>query len=272
METGRHCMNKRREKLIRQDINLSKLLISLLFLKVVLVNLTPKNNNRLLENYFSEIHLVIQGTGEVMQKFISDSFSFMPSEVIVNGERATACENTYQCNLGITKNNMTLKFDDQINSLKELFDNVRKIIEIDLSHFDSSHVTTMEKMFNKCIDLEKINFKNINTSSVESMNRLFRECSSLTSIDVSNFDTTKVISMSNMFAECWSLEALDLSNFDNPNLKDTSFMFEDCYRLQYLNLSSFDTSGVTYMYGMFSGCSNAKYIDLQILIVRVPIQ
>ena len=86
---------------------------------------------------------------------------------------------------------MTLKFEDQINSFKELFKNVTNIIEIDLSNFDSSQVTTMEKMFYGCWHLEKINFKNINTSSVEIMKGLFQDCSSLISIDISNFDTTK---------------------------------------------------------------------------------
>ena len=263
MKNGRYYIKKRREGKNTHHTNLSKLMIFfLLIFKIVFANLMLKDNIRLLDNYFPEIHLVIQGTGVATQKFISNLYSFTPSEVIVNGERATACDNKYQCNLGTTKNNMTLKFDDQINSFKQLFYNVKKIIAIDLSDFDSSQVTSMEDMFYGCSDLEIINFKNINTGSVESMKGLFKGCSLLTSIDISNFDTTKVTSMDSMFGGCSQLKSLDLSNFYTPSLKDTYNMFGSCSSLQYLDLSTFDTSGVTYMYEMFTDCTNLKYIDL----------
>ena len=75
MKNGRHHTKKRRERKNTHNINLSKLIISLLFLfKIVFTNLMLKNKIRLLDNYFSEIHLVIQGTGSSSQKFISNTY------------------------------------------------------------------------------------------------------------------------------------------------------------------------------------------------------
>ena len=60
----------------------------------------------------SEIHLVIQGSGE--QKLLRDSFSVEPSEVLVNGVKDDSCSKT--CNLVGDRNNITLKFNTQIES------------------------------------------------------------------------------------------------------------------------------------------------------------
>ena len=61
----------------------------------------------------SEIHLVIQGNGQ--QTLLSDWYSGVaPSEVFVNGVKDDSCSKT--CNLAGDKNNITLKFDTQIES------------------------------------------------------------------------------------------------------------------------------------------------------------
>ena len=111
----------------------------------------------------SEIHLVIQGSGK--QKLLYNSFSKVPSEVLVNGFKDESCSKT--CNLVGDKNNITLKFDTQIESCYYMFYFVENIIEIDLSNFDASKVTDMRFMFRGCSNLEKIEFGNINTPSLE---------------------------------------------------------------------------------------------------------
>ena len=111
----------------------------------------------------SEIHLVIQGSGK--QKLLGDFFSVAPSEVLVNGVKNDSCSKT--CNLEGDRNNITLKFDTQIESCYSMFSGLKNITEIDLSNFDASQVTNMALMFNGCSNLEKIEFGNINTPSLE---------------------------------------------------------------------------------------------------------
>ena len=57
-----------------------------------------------------------------------------------------------------------------------MFEGVTCMIEIDLSNFDASKVTTMASMFSQYYDLEKITFGNIVTSSVKNMEQLFFSC------------------------------------------------------------------------------------------------
>ena len=114
----------------------------------------------------SEIHLVIQGSGE--QQLLGDyyfTYKIKPSEVLVNGVKNDSCSKT--CYLEGDRNNITLKFDTQIESCNSMFSGLTSIIEIDLSNFDASKVRDMGYMFNGCLNLEKIEFGNINTSSLE---------------------------------------------------------------------------------------------------------
>ena len=114
----------------------------------------------------SEIHLVIQGDGE--QKLLSNLYSGVaPSEVLVNGVKNDSCSKT--CYLEGDRNNITLKFNTQIESCYAMFDHLDNIIEIDLSNFDASNVRDMIGMFNGFSNLEKIEFGNINTPSLKNI-------------------------------------------------------------------------------------------------------
>ena len=103
-------------------------------------------------NYFSEIHLVIKGSGE--QKLLYDSFSIEPSEVLVNEIKDDSCKKI--CNLPEEINNVTLRFNREINSCYRMFYSLINLIEMDLSNFDFSKVTSMNSMFGDC----KKSFKN----------------------------------------------------------------------------------------------------------------
>ena len=130
-------------------------------------------NFLVLINNYSEIHLFIQGSGE--QRLLNNVYKYDPSKVYVNGVKDESCRKT--CFLEGDKNNITLIFEELINSCKQMFYNVKNILEIDLSNFDTSDVKTMFQMFSGCSNLKKINFGNINTSSVENMFELFAMCS-----------------------------------------------------------------------------------------------
>ena len=140
---------------------------------------------------------------------------------------------------------IVIYLNKQVKSLDHFFDakydrNMKYLVFVDLSNFDTSKVTTMSSMF--------------------------YGCSSLKSLDLSNFDTSQVTTMYSMFYNCSSLKSLDLSNFDTYQVTDMSFMFDGCRSLESLDLSNFDTSQVTTMYAMFYRCSSLKLIDLSNLI------
>ena len=114
----------------------------------------------------SEIKLVIKG-GEGANYFLNNTFYKNASEVFVKDNQIDSNINPYNFNNGL--NNVTIKFDDDITSCKNMFSGLNNIIEIDLSNFDTSKVTDMDSMFYMCTNLENINFGNINTSLVINM-------------------------------------------------------------------------------------------------------
>ena len=164
----------------------------------------------------SEINLVIQGDGK--QQFLDDYFfKIEPSEVLVNGVKDDSCSKT--CNLAGDKNNITLKFDTQIESCYDMFEYLNNIIEIDLSKFDASKVIDMQCMFDGCANLEKIEFGNINTSSLVNMYAMFQSCKNLKSVDLSKFNASKVTNMGFMFDGCSNLEKIEFGNINTSSLE-----------------------------------------------------
>ena len=209
--------------------------------------------------YDSQIKMTIIGKGT--KNILSNSYLINPSDVLVNEvSKRNSC--TKACQLDEDFNNVTLIFNDEIDTWENMFNNLTSIKEIDLSKFDSSKITTMYRMFNGCTNLEKIIFGNINTSSVNNMKELFQNCKKLTSIDVSKFDTSQVTTMYRMFGFCESLESLDVSNFNTSKVEDMFDMFGYCYKLVTINVSNFDTSHTKNMRGMFYHCYKLKYLDL----------
>ena len=196
----------------------------------------------------SEINLIIKGSGYL--PVLYEYFYLDPTEVIVNGELKSLCKKS--CEFDKDLNNLTIKFNNEIESCDNMFYGLTNIIEIDLLKFDTSKVQSMESTFSHFINLEKINFGKINTSSVKSMKSLFLNCSQLTSIDLSNFDTSSVTLMNQMFARCDSLKSLDVSKFNTQKVENVEDMFAYCYSLMSINVSNFDTSKVTNMKGMFT--------------------
>ena len=108
----------------------------------------------------NEIRLVVQGEGRELN-FLNDQFYIDPSEVIVKGNIVNPIGKKYNFDIGI--NNVTINFENQIESCEKMFDGLTNIIEIDLTNFDTSIVTSMASMFNGCSNLEKITLSNINT-------------------------------------------------------------------------------------------------------------
>ena len=149
-----------------------------------------------------------------------------------------------------------------INSTEEMFWDCYNVIEIDLSNFDTSQITTMKKMFYGCKSLTSLDLSNFNTSQVRTMDSTFYNCQSLTSLNISNFDTSKVNRMYAMFSECSKLILLDLSNFDTSQVICMENMFKNCLMLSSIDLSSFQTSQVSEMHEMFFGCESLTSLNI----------
>lgn len=156
-------------------------------------------------------------------------------------------------------------------SMAFMFCNFSSLINLDVSNFDVSNVTSMKLAFNRCSKLTSLNVSGWDTSSVIDMSNMFAECSSLTSLDLSNFNTSNVTNMGNMFGNCSKLSSLNVSKFDTSKVTGGSWalelggmqnMFAGCSSLTSLDISSFNTSNVTNMGGMFKDCSNLSSLNV----------
>ena len=150
----------------------------------------------------------------------------------------------------------------QVTDMYSMFNGMRNLTTLNLSNFDTSRVTDMSAMFHNMSNLTTLNLSSFDTSQVTNMHDMFSGTSNLTSHDLSNFDTSKVTNMARMFSGMRNLTTLNLSSFNTANVTDMSAMFAGLPNLATLDLSSFDTSNVTDMSGMFYEASNLSVLNL----------
>ena len=150
----------------------------------------------------------------------------------------------------------------EVTDMHNMFYGMSNLTTLNVSHFDTSKVTNMGLMFYGMRDLSALNLSSFNTSQVTDMHNMFYGMSNLTTLNVSHFDTSKVTNMGLMFYGMSSLTSLDLSNFDTSKVTNMGNMFSSMTNLTSLNLSSFNTSKVTDMGFMFYGIPNLTSLDL----------
>ena len=134
----------------------------------------------------SIITIKIKGSGEETIFFNAGGCAFKkfdpPSEIYINNNKQN--KGIYSFNFGNTINNIVkLKWNTPIYSTFCMFSWISSIIEVDLSHFDSSQVTSMDLMFQDCSSLTSIKLSNLDTTRVKTIGNLFKGCSSLTFLD-----------------------------------------------------------------------------------------
>ena len=134
-----------------------------------------------------------------------------PNEVYINGNKQSS-ENHYYT-FTQTENTVKLVWKYTVTNCLCMFSYCGAIIEMDLSHFQTSSVGDMGNMFCGCSSLKSIDLSNINTVRVEVMKEIFKGCTSLTTLDLSNFNVRSVKNMGNMFTNCKSLKTLNLNSF-----------------------------------------------------------
>ena len=244
------------------------------FLKFILINLIYfvlagkfNNKNRNLNN-INIIKLKILDDGikdSKCLKVFSEYRLKYPNSVYLNGEKKDLQEG--EC-IYISRNDITetykviLEWNKLIDNMDNFFYNLGNVIEIDLSDFDSSEVTSMAFLFYLCTKLENIKFGNINTSSLTDMRGMFGFCYSLYSIDLSSFDTSKVTNMISLFVNCRSLTSINLGYLNISKVTSLYTFFYGCVSLTSIDISKFDTSSVTDMSLMFGKLESCTSLDL----------
>ena len=270
---------------VRKKINLY-LIIIFMISSIIISSISEIDKNDLDESKYSYITLKI-GKGNNKVYVYSFYYNNPPIIIYINENKQAIVEKSYQ--FEEPDNSVILIWEKGINNSESMFKMCNKIIEMDLTHFDTSQVTTMKDMFYNCNNLKYINISNIDTSKVESMGNMFRGCRSLISIDLSslntsnninigsmflgcsllksinlsNFNTSKVNFMDNLFNGCRSLISVDQSNFDTSQVTEMNNMFKDCKSLISINISSFDTNNVKKFQNMFYGCTSLISLDFQ---------
>ena len=106
------------------------------------------------------------------------------------------------------------------------------------TYLNTSKVTTLENMFEKCSSVKSLNLNlsTFSTTNVTSMAYMFSGCTNLASLSFPNFNTSKVTSMAYMFNGCSKLSSLNLSSFTIP--ANTSGMMKGCTSLSSLTVPS----------------------------------
>ena len=138
------------------------------------------------------------------------------------------------------KYSIKYSFDNNITNIGFMFSKCLKLININLSNFNSNNITNMRCTFDGCSSLTIINLINFNAKNVTDMHSMFNGCSSLTNIDLSNFNTNNVKDMSWMFYQCSSLTKINLSNFNTNNVSNIFWIFKECSKLKKENVITKD--------------------------------
>lgn len=145
----------------------------------------------------------------------------------------------------------------EVTDMSYMFYRCVSLTELDLSHFDTSNVTTMESMFSN-MELTELDLSSFNTSKVTSMKNMFYYCKELASVNLTSFNTKNLTTLYAMFDHCESLTELDLTSFDiydMENGNEADRMFRNCSKLRNIMVT-----GRFYVYEwhytFYGGCQN----------------
>ena len=121
-----------------------------------------------------------------------------------------------------SKGKYTIKYSfiNNITNIAYVFCECSKLIDINLSNFNTNNITDMYCMFSDCSSLTNINLSNFNTSNVTNMGAMLDCCSSLTNINLSNFNTNNVTNMGAMFYGCSKLRKENVITKDKKILNE----------------------------------------------------
>ena len=247
--------------------NINKMCIfnnNILLLLLIIINIKPISSilSKQIKSkkILNDNQIIIEIYGEGNQRILSDQAVF-PDQMILNN--GSVLNDRFLSSSSEEWHQITIKWNSPLETCNSMFKDAQKIIKINFTNFDSSHVTDMSDMFHSCYSLTSIIFANINTKSLTDIRYMFYECTELISLDLRNFDTSLVTSMYQMFLYCKKLQSVDLRSFNTSSVTNMTQMFINCFQLKSLDLVNFDTSSVTTMYQMFLGCESLESLNLR---------
>ena len=109
------------------------------------------DNNDLNESIYSYITLKI---GEGTNNVYSSTYNIAPKYVYINEIKQSTIKINYTFNE--SENSVILIWEKPIRTCAEMFMKCDKIIEINLTHFDTSEDTDMLALFNRCFNLKYV--------------------------------------------------------------------------------------------------------------------
>ncbi len=155
---------------------------------------------------------------------------------------------------------------NHVRSMSNMFPTFNNALtSLDVSSFDTSNVTNMNYMFSGLLALETLDLSNFNTQNVVTMEQMFQKMPKLKNLNISSFDTSRVTNMHGLFEDSFTdseVNMLDLSNFNTQNVTNMSEMFSGVTKLKNLNISSFNTANVTNMNSMFKNMQLIENLNL----------
>ena len=212
----------------------------------------------------SEIHLTMKNIKAEDHQIVSDKFYKTPSKIIIDNNDKGAGKKFY---LDVGTHDITISFNEDINSCENMFREIWGIEEIIFKSFTNLKPVSMANMFSSTDSygnnpLKKVVFENIDTSSVTDMSNIFLYAKKLEEVDLSKFNTAALKNMNSFFAYCLNLKSVNLFNFNTASVTDMGKLFLNCTSLKKLNLSNFNTASVTNMGGFFWNCTNLEEVDI----------
>ena len=235
-------------------------------------NINEKINNNFTANY---IDIKVKGSGEIkilqQTKTYKYFFNFERDdiELIVDGENSSLnferikdfkneekSENCYKARLTEYKletgfifylrfgnkgiHTIRIIFKKKLYDCSYLFYDCGSIVEIDMSNFDCSQVTSCEYMFSGCDSLSKINLGKLDFNLCENFEGMFRGCKELEDLDVSHFNTKNSTTFEAMFEGCEKVKKIDVSKFNSSRCECINSMFRSCKNLSEINMINWD--------------------------------
>lgn len=119
--------------------------------------------------------------------------------------------------------------------------------EVDLTHLNTSKVTSMYQMF-AYSNIKEIKFGNFDTHNVRNMIQMFMGCRT-NNLDISTFDLSRLEYADGMFRTV-VISNLKANTFENSKIKHTKGMFAMSH-IRMLDISNFNARHVTSMKNMF---------------------
>ena len=151
-----------------------------------------------------------------------------------------------------------------ITDLSTAFYNDQAVEEIDMTGFDTSHITNMSNMFSGDTNLTKIiGLSTWNVGNVTSMKSMFANDNNLQTIDgIGEWNVSNATDMNHMFSDDTALTNLDLSNWKPLKVTNMAAMFKGCSGLKSITLNwGQNTNNVQNFSEMFANDNNLQTID-----------